>query len=118
MGTQATRHSPLTPVPRPMDRLVIRDTPHPRPMDTRADRHILPIPVSVMGIPWLAIPAIALRRTGRLEPSTPSSLLAELPAQNLPQSAAMARVRFHRRRLIATPGFVTATSGGLKGGRS
>ena len=84
MGTQATRHSPLTPVPRPMDRLVIRDTPHPRPMDTRADRHTLPIPVSVMGIPWLAIPAIALRRTGRLEPSTASSLLAELRAQNLP----------------------------------
>jgi hypothetical protein len=30
-----------------------------------------------METPWLAIPAIALRRTGLLEPSTLSNLLAE-----------------------------------------
>jgi hypothetical protein len=64
MDTQAIRGSPLTPVP--------------RARDTKAARHTLPIPVlvPVMDIPWLASPAIALRRTGRLEPSTPSNLLA------------------------------------------
>jgi hypothetical protein len=62
MATQATRDSPLTPTP--------------RPMDTRADRHTLPIPVPVMDIPWLAIPATALRESGLLGPSTLSNLLA------------------------------------------
>src|SRR5437660_1012369 len=78
--TQATWGNPLTPVPRPMVCQGAPDTP-PNPvlqaMDTRARRPILPTPVPIMGIPWLAIPAIALMRTGRLEPSTPSSLLAE-----------------------------------------
>ncbi len=35
-----------------------------------------------MDIPWLAIPAIALRRTGRLEPGTMPSLLAEFPPKS------------------------------------
>ena len=51
-------------------------------MDTRAARPILPTPVHVMDIPWLAIPAIALRRTGRLEPGTMPSLLAEFPPKS------------------------------------
>jgi hypothetical protein len=79
MDTQATQDSPLTPPLRAMDTQATRDiplTPVP-PMDTRAARHTLPIPVLVMEIRWLVIPAIALRRTGRLEPSTVSSLLAE-----------------------------------------
>jgi hypothetical protein len=69
MDIQATRDSPLTPDPRPMDTQATRDipsTPVPRPMDTRADRYTLPIPVPVMAIPWLAIPAIALRKGGLL----------------------------------------------------
>jgi hypothetical protein len=52
-GYRGTRDTLLTPVP---------------PMDTRAARHTLPIPVPV---PCMAI---ALRRAGRLEASTPSSL--------------------------------------------
>jgi hypothetical protein len=46
-------------------------------MATRADRRTLPIPVLVMDIPWLAIPATALRKSGLLALSTLSSLLAE-----------------------------------------
>ena len=104
MDTQATQDSPPTP-PRVTDRQATRDSPpirDPRPlrrqatrdgqltqvvraMDIRARRPILRTPVPE--IRSLAIPAIALRRTGRLEPSTASSLLAELRAQNLPQSA-------------------------------
>jgi hypothetical protein len=67
MDTQATRGSPLTP--------------DPHPMETRADRSTLPIPVPVMDIPCLAIPVIALRRIGRLEPITSSSHLAEFRPQ-------------------------------------
>ena len=63
MDIRAIRDSPLTPVL--------------WAMDTRARRSILPTPVPIMEIPWLAIPAIALRRTGRLGPSTRSSLVAE-----------------------------------------
>jgi hypothetical protein len=79
MDTPATQDSPLTPPLPAMDTQATRDTlPTPvPPMDTRAARHTLPIPVLVMEIRWLVIPAIALRRTGRLEPSTVSSLLAE-----------------------------------------
>jgi hypothetical protein len=62
LDTPATRDTPPTPVP---------------PMDTRAARHTPLIPVLVMEIRSLLIPAIALRRTDRLEPSTVSSLLAE-----------------------------------------
>jgi hypothetical protein len=53
-------------------------------MDTRAARHTLPIPVPVMDIPWLAIPATALRKIGRLEPSTLSNLLAEFRPEFTP----------------------------------
>jgi hypothetical protein len=90
MDTQATRDSPLTPPLRAMDTQATRDilpTPVP-PMDIRAARHILPIPVLVMEIRWLVIPATALRRTGRLEPSTVSSLLAEFRPEIHPQSDA------------------------------
>src|ERR1700730_2755112 len=89
MDTQATQDSPLTPPLRAMDTQATRDTlPTPvPPMDIRAARHILPIPVLVMEIRWLVIPAIALRRTGRLEPSTVSSLLAEFRPEIRPQSS-------------------------------
>ena len=63
MDIRATRDSPLTPVL--------------RVMDTKAARSILPTPVPVIDIPCLVIPPIALRRTGRLGSSMPSSLLAE-----------------------------------------
>jgi hypothetical protein len=97
MDTQATQDSPPTP-PRVTDRQATRGTPIPDPrplrrqatrdgqltqvvraMDIRARRPILrtPVPVPVTEIRSLAIPAIALRRTGRLGPSTLSSLLAE-----------------------------------------
>ena len=96
MDTKATRHSQLTP-PRVTDRQTTRDTlptPDPRPlrrqaardspltpvvraMDIRARRPILRTPVPVSEIRSLTIPAIALRRIGRLGPSTRSSLLAE-----------------------------------------
>ena len=76
MDIRATRDTPLTPVLRAMDTQATRDSPltrvH-RAMDTRADRCTLPTPGPVMDTPWLAISAIAPRRTGRL----PSSLLAE-----------------------------------------
>jgi hypothetical protein len=78
MDTQATQDSPPTP-PRVTDRQPIRDTP-PIPIlqatDTRAARRTLPTQVRIMDIP-LAISVVALRRTGRLGPSTRSSLLAE-----------------------------------------
>ena len=93
MDTQVIRVSPPTP-PRVTDRQATRDTPTPDPrplrrqatrdgqltqviraMDTRARRPILRTPVTE--IRSLAIPAIALRSTGRLGPSTRSSLLAE-----------------------------------------
>jgi hypothetical protein len=80
MDTQATRDILATPVLRAMDTQATRDsplTPDPQPMATRADRHTLPIPVLVMDIPWLAIPATALRKSGLLAPSTLSRLLAE-----------------------------------------
>jgi hypothetical protein len=76
---QATRDTP-TPDPRPMRRQATQDnplTPVVRAMDTGARRPILRTPVPVTEIRSLAIPAIALRRTGRLGPSTRSSLLAE-----------------------------------------
>jgi hypothetical protein len=76
---QATRGTP-TPDPRPMRRQATRDsplTPVLRAMDFRARRLILPTPGPVTEIPSLAIPASALRRTGRLGPSTRSSQLAE-----------------------------------------
>jgi hypothetical protein len=83
---QATRVAPHTPVLRGMDIQATRDTPPTpglRDMDTRTARSILPtpvpvpVPVPVMDIPCLVIPETALRRTGRLGPSTLSSLLAE-----------------------------------------
>ena len=92
MDTQVTRVGPVTPVLRAMDIQATRDTlptPGLRDMDTRTARSILPtpvpvpvpipvpIPVPVMDIPCLVIPETALRRTGRLGPSTLSSLLAE-----------------------------------------
>ena len=73
---------------RAMDILATRDTPLTpalRAMDTRAARSTLPTPVPVMDIPCLVIPETALRRTGRLGPSTLSSLLAELPPRIHPQ---------------------------------
>ena len=95
MDTQATRDSPPTP-PRVTDRQATRGTPTPDPrplrrqatqdspltpvfraMDTRARRPILRTPVPDTGMPSQAIPAIVLQRTGRLGPSTRSSLLAE-----------------------------------------
>jgi hypothetical protein len=86
MDTQATQDSPLTPPLRAMDTQATRDTlPTPvPPMDTRAAHHTLPIPAPVMETPWLGIPAIALRRTGRLEPSTVPSLLAEFRPEFTP----------------------------------
>jgi hypothetical protein len=82
MDTQVTRVGPVTPVLRAMDIQATRDTPPTpglRDMDTRTARSILPtpVPVPVMDIPCLVIPETALRRTGRLGPSTLSSLLAE-----------------------------------------
>src|SRR5271163_319378 len=87
MGIQATRRSPVTP--------------DPRPMDTRADRCTLPIPVPVMDIPWLATPAIALRGIGRLGPSTLSSLLAEFRPRIHPNLRPCS-LCVYRRSLIAT----------------
>ena len=81
MDSQATQDSPLPSAPRPMDTEVIRVSPVTlripvlRAMGTRAVRCILPIPVP--DIPWLAIPAVALRKSGLLGPSTLLSLLAE-----------------------------------------
>jgi hypothetical protein len=75
MGTQATRDTLPTPVP--------------RAIGTRAAPHILPIPVPVTDIPCMAIPAIALRRTGRLGPSTLSNLLAEFRPEVHPQSSTL-----------------------------
>src|SRR5580704_13083093 len=86
--TQATRVAPLTPVLRGMNCRATRDTPPtpvPRPMDTRTARHTLPVSVPVMDIPCLVVPETALRRTGRLGPSTLSSLLAELRPRIHPQ---------------------------------
>src|SRR5580704_14716993 len=99
MDTQATQDSPPTP-PRVTDRQATRGTPTPDPrpmrrqatrdgqltqvvraMDIRARRPILRTPVPVTEIRSLAIPAIALRRTGRLGPTTRSSLLAEFWAR-------------------------------------
>ena len=100
MGTQVTQDTPLTPVVRAMDTLVIRvspvsppipvyramgckATPHGlltpvhRTTDTKAVRYTLPTLVPVMDLPAMVIPAIALRRTGLLGQSTGSSLLAE-----------------------------------------
>ncbi|HEX4202333.1 MAG TPA: hypothetical protein VHY59_12500, partial [Chthoniobacterales bacterium] len=80
---RSTRDTPLTPVLLGMDTQAIRDsplTPSPRPMATRADRRTLPIPLPVMDIPWRAILASGLRRTGLLGPSTQSSLLVEVAA--------------------------------------
>ena len=80
LDTLAIRDSPLTPVPQAMHIRAIRDSPLIPvlwAMDTRARRSILPTPVPIMEIPWPAIPAIALRRTGRLGPGTRSSLVAE-----------------------------------------
>ena len=70
---------PPTPVPRLLDTPMpdTRPTPVLHAMATRADRHTLPIPVPGTEVPWLVISAIALWRTGRLEPGTRSSLLAE-----------------------------------------
>jgi hypothetical protein len=88
MDTQATREIPLIPVPQATDTQATRDTlPTPvPPMDTRAARHTLPIRVPVTDIPCMAIPAIALRRTGRLGPSTLSNLLGEFRPKIRPQS--------------------------------
>jgi hypothetical protein len=77
---QATRDIPPIPAPRPMRRQARPDTlvtPVHRVMDIRARRPILPTPVPVTGMPSLAIPAIVLQRTGRLGPSTRSSLRDE-----------------------------------------
>jgi hypothetical protein len=76
---QATRGTP-TPDPRPLRRQATQDsqlTQVVRAMDIRARRPILRTPVPVTEIRSLAIPVIALRRTGRLGLSTRSSLLAE-----------------------------------------
>jgi hypothetical protein len=67
MDTQPTQDSPPTP-PRVTDRQATRGTPTPDPRPLRRQ---------VTEIPSLAIPAIALRRTGHLGSSTRSSLLAE-----------------------------------------
>jgi hypothetical protein len=121
--TQATQGTLLTPDPRPMDRQATRDIPptlvlramdyqatraspltrvH-RAMDTRADRCTLPTPGPVMDTPWLAIPAIAPRRTGRLEPSTLLSLLAEFRPKLHLQSSPLVRGEGKRFRKIALP---------------
>jgi hypothetical protein len=92
MDTQTTRDIPPTPVPQAMDTQATRDTlptPVPRAIGTRAAPHILPIPVPVTDIPCMAIPAIALRRTGRLGPSTLSNLLAESRPEVHPQSSTL-----------------------------
>jgi hypothetical protein len=76
---QATRDTPLSPVLRAMDTQVLRVSPVTQPipvhraMATEVARYILSIPVLVMEIPWLVIPEIGLRRTGRREPSTLSA---------------------------------------------
>jgi hypothetical protein len=83
MGIRATRDTPLTPVLRAMDTQVIQVSPVTPPipvhraMATKAARCTLPTPIPIMEPPWLVIPETALRRTGRLGPSTLSSLLAE-----------------------------------------
>ena len=107
MDTQATRDSPLTPPPqatdtqapqeipltrarRGMRRQPIRDTPAIpilQATDTRAARRTLPTQVRIMDIPATVSPPIALRRTGLLEPSTGSSLLAELRPKVHPKSS-------------------------------
>src|SRR5271169_5017178 len=46
-----------------------------RALGGRTDRYTLPTPVPVTDTPWLVIPAIVLRGTGLLGPSTQSSLL-------------------------------------------
>jgi hypothetical protein len=113
MDTQATRDTPLTPVLRAMDTQATRDsplTPVHRAMDTRAARHtLLPTPVPVMEIPSLATPAIALRGTGRLEPSTLSSLLAEFRPKLHLQSSPLVRGEGKRFRKIALPAEKRAT---------
>jgi hypothetical protein len=86
---RATRATLLTPVLRVIDTQATWDsplTPVLRAMDTRAARYTLPTPVPVMNIPRLVIPPIALRRIGRLGPSTLSSLLAEFQPENSAQS--------------------------------
>jgi hypothetical protein len=129
MDTQATQGTLLTPDPRPMDRQATRDIPptlvlramdtqatraspltrvH-RAMDTRADRCTLPTPGPVMDTPWLAIPAIALQGTGRLEPSTLSSLLAEFRPKLHFQSSPLVRGEGKRFRKIALPAEKRAT---------
>jgi len=98
MDTQVIRGSPVTP-----------PTPVLRAMDTRAARPILPTPVHVMDTPWLAIPAIALQGTGRLEPSTLSSLLAEFRPKLHLQSSPLVRGEGKRFRKIALPAEKRAT---------
>jgi hypothetical protein len=70
-----------------------------RAMDIRARRPILRTPVPE--IRSLAIPAIALRRTGRLGPSTRSSLLAEFrrDTKSSPRCAARCNDRCFRSAL-------------------
>jgi hypothetical protein len=80
IGRQPTRATRRTPVHPAMDCQAMWDaqpTPVHRAMDTKAARYILPTPVPGMDLPAMVIPVIALRRTGRLEPTTLSAPLAE-----------------------------------------
>src|SRR5207237_5190698 len=109
MDTQATQDSPPTP-PRVTDRQATRDSPpirDPRPlrrqatrdgqltqvvraMDIRARRPILRTPVPE--IRSLAIPAIALRRTGRRGPGRRLTLVYEFWHSGRPAQLCRARV--------------------------
>ena len=96
--TQARQEIPLIPLPQDMDTQATRGTPfilHPQAIDipviqrtwlipairhlgTMAVRHPPRIPAPVTDTPCMATPAIEPRRTGYLESTTRSSLLAEV----------------------------------------
>jgi hypothetical protein len=102
MNSTAMPDTPLSPVCRATNTMAMLDTllsrvrramntagmlgtplnPVPPTMDIKAARHIRPIPVPVTGILSMTIPATALRRIGLLDPSTPSSLLAEFSSSS------------------------------------
>jgi hypothetical protein len=107
---QATRDSPLTPVPRPTDTQATRDIPPilvPQTTETRAARPTLSIPDLAMDLlPMdllpMAIRAITLRRIGRLGPSTLSNPLAEFPPKvQPPPLVSGAANAFHKKRIAA-----------------
>jgi len=81
MDTQATRGTPLILDPQASDTPVMQHTPlipAIRHLGTRAACHTPPILVPVTDSPCTATPAITPQRAGRLDPTTLSSLLAEV----------------------------------------